>query len=291
MKEEILANWEEYENRVQQLEKLYDEAINVRPLLFRGQANSDWKLETTLERFTSRPFSVENYNWLIRRIKPHIESYTNQVWEFKDYEEDPSWPYNPLVPNAEFVVYLRHMGFPTPLLDWSLSPYVAAYFAFNDAREETSEFVSIYTYWESSVGARMINRNNPYIETLSPEVKVHRRHYAQHSRYTFCRYFSEEKAKSFYCSHQKALNQEPKIQTMTLEQAQDLLWCYKIPTSEKFKVLRKLDLMNITSYTLFNTEESLMNVLARQYIIEEKNKKSVIGKWVECAMPPQKSFE
>lgn len=34
-----------------------------------------------------------------------------------------------------------------------------------------------------------------------------------------------------------------------------------------------------------------MNVLARQYIIEEKNKKSVIGKWVECAMPPQKSFE
>ena len=45
MKEEILANWEEYENRVQQLEKLYDEAINVRPLLFRGQANSDWKLK------------------------------------------------------------------------------------------------------------------------------------------------------------------------------------------------------------------------------------------------------
>jgi hypothetical protein len=29
-----------------------------------------------------------------------------------------------------------------------------------------------------------------------------------------------KKAKSFYCSHQKALNQEPKIQTMTLEQAQ-----------------------------------------------------------------------
>lgn len=286
-KEEILENWEEYEKRIQELEKCHNTATNVSPLLFRGQANSEWKLETTLERFTSSTFSVESYNWLTKRIKPNIESYTNRPWEFKDYEEDPTWPFNPCVPNAEFVVYLRHMGFPSPLLDWSLSPYVAAYFAFNNAQEKTNGFVSIYTYWESSVGARLIDKKKPYINTLNRDVKTHKRHYVQQSQYTFCQCFSEKKAKSFYCSHEKALNQEPKMQTINLTQAQDLLWCYKIPTSEKYKVLKKLDLMNITSYTLFNTEEALMNVLARQHITDVENRKSAINEWVKFAIPSQ----
>jgi len=278
MEEVILENWEDYEKHINKFEKLYETATIAPELLFRGQTNSEWKLETTLERYSSESFSVESYNWFLKEIKPSIESYTNQHWEFKDYKEDPNLPLNPFVPNIEFAVYLRHIGFPSPLLDWSLSPYVAAYFAFNDASEKTSKLVSIYTYWESSIGASLVCKTNPHIQTLTQAVTTHKRHYIQQSRYTFCRVFSAKEAKSLYCSHEKAINQGPKLQTIELEQAQDLLWCYKIPVSEKQKVLQKLDLMNINSYTLFNTKEALANVLARQLLQKRRRGQMVFFK-------------
>ena len=51
------------------------------------------------------------------------------------------------------MAYLRHHGFPSPLLDWSRSAYVAAYFAFNKAVEASNGRVSIYVF--SAIRNRM----------------------------------------------------------------------------------------------------------------------------------------
>lgn len=266
MNVEMLKNWEEYELRINDLQKEQKKSSNCPPLLFRGQANSEWKLITTLERYSSIIYTVESYNYLIKKIQPVVESYLDEKWSINEYKEDPNWPINPLVPNAEFVVYLRHIGFPSPLLDWSLSPYVAAFFAYNNANANTSKYVSIYTYWQTSVGASIRNRDKPYIQILDQSVKTHKRHYIQQSRYTFCRCFQKEKSQTIYCSHEEGFIQEPKLQTVDRKPAQDLLWCFKIPTFERNKVLEKLDYMNINAYTLFDTKEALSEVLARQYI-------------------------
>ena len=70
------------------------------------------------------------------------------------------------------MVYLRHHGFPSPLIDWSYSPYVAAFFAFRDDSAGKPEKRSIYAYCESpegvkggALGERTIRPIGPYVRS------------------------------------------------------------------------------------------------------------------------------
>jgi hypothetical protein len=53
---------------------------------------------------------------------------------------------------------------------------------------------------------------------------------------------------------------------MRNDEDQDWLYKYTIPASEREKVLRKLDKYNINAYSLFGSEESLMETLALREI-------------------------
>ena len=164
------------------------------------------------------------------------------------------------MPAYEYLAHLRHNGFPSPLLDWSRSPYVAAYFAFSGA--SSTDAAAIYVYLERPKGRKVGGSGIPAIRTLGQYVRTHRRHFRQQSAYTVCANYQQSDLVNSYMwhfvSHQTVFDWQPT--------AQDLLWKIVVPSSERSKVLMLLDEFNLNAYSLFGSEESLMATLAYREI-------------------------
>jgi hypothetical protein len=222
-------------------------------------------LTTTLERRSSQPFSFIDYYRLALRIQRQIETESGLIWDVPAFPEIASWAseydlrhYSMLADG--YLAHLRHNGFPSPLLDWSRSPYVAAYFAFSGAE---SDSVAIYVYLESPDGIKGGGSGFPAIRTLGPYMRTHRRHFRQQSTYTVCANFLKDDFDNSYAwrfvSHENVFNSRPPTR-------QDLLWKIVIPATERGRVLNLLDEFNLNAYSLFGSEESLMETLAYREI-------------------------
>jgi hypothetical protein len=142
MKTLQLPNWEAFKNEVatERAQTLQGQ------LLFRGQRSASWLLETTLQRRSSKQFTPMQYYHKVYKIKQKVADLSNQIhkqWNLPpDYPKLHSDEYNEYI---EYLVYLRHYGFPSPLLDWSTKEDVAAFFAFRKA-QAASCMVAIFLY-------------------------------------------------------------------------------------------------------------------------------------------------
>ena len=120
-------NWKEFKDHISSIPELV--------FLFRGQ-KKPWSLCTSFHRhgrFNITRFLNDDVKQLQRRlsaITPHFIDLT--------------------IPdqNGAFFSLLQHHGYPTPLLDWSHSPYVAAFFAFRDLpiNYQGDDVVRIYKF-------------------------------------------------------------------------------------------------------------------------------------------------
>jgi len=191
-----VETWEEFEGHLQKLlleraQRRETTALHISPFLFRGHADASWPLRTSLERYVQEPPTIEEYYQIIHAAKPQIKTYTSLSWNIPAPTNYARWldGQDTLVfgqfPAYDYMVYLRHHGFPSPLLDWTRSPYVAAYFAFMDASEKVKN-VAIYAYWEAVGHGKSGAKGSPCIESLGPYVHSHRRHFLQQSQYTIC---------------------------------------------------------------------------------------------------------
>ncbi len=160
MQETTLKNWDEFEAELQKLFAYRKDLINkggsrVSDFLFRGQANICWHLKTTLERYIGEEkYNILDYYRKMIKIKSQIETFTDRHWDIPSLEQYNEWLNKDeclllRLPGYDFMIYLRHHGFPSPLLDWTRSPYIASYFAFQNA-EEKNEYVSIYVLLEDT---------------------------------------------------------------------------------------------------------------------------------------------
>lgn len=252
---EIEANtWDDFEAAIAQLQrfreaKIQEHKFSISELLFRGQADDSWGLVTTLERYTKDCISLRLYHRYLQHIKPAVESYTGRVWELGDssgFETDHIFN----LPGYSMMVYARHHGFPSPLLDWTLSPYIALFFAFSSHSD--SARAAVYGFIETPEGAKAGWVGAPQILGQGPYTTTHERHFTQQARYTIC---IEKPCNEWtYSSHDSYFSKS--------NDEQDFLRKITIPRKIRPEILRRLDLMNINEYSLFKSEEGLMSMLA-----------------------------
>jgi hypothetical protein len=89
------------------------------------------------------------------------------------------------------------------------------------------------------------------VHIFGPYVKTHRRHVLQQSQYTVCLGFNDEWQ---FESYDSVFEKGPRQQAFC--------WKFTIPVMERQKVLALLDEHNLNAFSLFGSEESLMETLA-----------------------------
>jgi len=256
----VAADWEACDSKLHELEA--ENSSSLSGVWFRGLPNAEWKLTTTLERRRESPFSVEEYYQLMRKTLPVAEAFAGHTQTMPEWSEpgDSFGQYFRTMPAFGYLAYLRHHGFPSPLMDWSRSPYIAAYFAFAKANVTGAEKVAIFAYSETPNNQKSNATNQPHICTHGGmALKTHARHFRQQSCYTVCVQRCDGRKRPWrLASHQTVFDLG--------RPGQDRLYKIEVPAAERTKVLNLLEKFNLTEFSLFGSEESLMESMAFQWI-------------------------
>ena len=215
--------------------------------VFRGHASENWKLESTLKRALDDGDEKE------------LEILEEQSLEsFKKYSLGKRGHNPPSLTENEWWALGQHFGLNTPLLDWSESPYVAAFFAFNSQNNETDNVV----IWLLS---RSVNKK-PCIDKLKKENHIE-----------FLTPYLDENARLI---NQRGLFvRTPNMQCVTewikniqIKGSIDLARIL-VPKSEKEFALDSLDKMNINEFTLFPDLSG--SAKYANYIVERNQKQRI----------------
>lgn len=208
--------------------------------IYRGQSDSGWSLISTLMRsdlIWSREDFKSYFNFVLPKVKENI-----QVWEGRD------WDLSNQLGLAEFVAYLQHNGFPTPLLDWTFSPYIAAYFAFDGVNhfDPQANHVAIYSFNQKAWSGKYrqeydIAHDTDHVSILHPRMVGNHKLSLQQGCFTFSNVRDIE---IHIAAHEENANEK-------------YLTKYLLDVSERPKVITELSLMGISAVQLMPSIESV----------------------------------
>jgi hypothetical protein len=98
-------------------------ALEQKRYIYRGQENNTWRLRTSFHR-TGRADLERFARDDIPDLNRTFSAASHNVFNLGDANH-----------YAAFIHLAQHHGYPTPLLDWTWSPYVAAFFAFRNIKK------------------------------------------------------------------------------------------------------------------------------------------------------------
>ena len=116
--------------------------------LYRGQSRASWHLTPSIERKRYSNTVRESESQMIADFRAHAPLGCKDVPGFDD--------------RASWLSLMRHHGVPTRLLDWTYSPMVALFFAFEDRDPDMEKDAAVW-----AVNATLIRKE---VEGLAPKI-------------------------------------------------------------------------------------------------------------------------
>ena len=220
-------------------------------LYYRGQSNSEWKLETTFHRNAKfKEISLQDYfSTIMNDVNYQVAAFEAPV-NFKNSGEYGS-----------FLGKLQHHGFPTPLLDWTLSGYVATYFAFKGAPlvaksiDKVTVFIFDIEGWNEEFGADSnFLELSQFVSNFVPYATGNQRMVRQMGVTTST----------------NVVDIEGFIMKKGLEKNRTFLWRYDMPASERNIVMRELNSMGINDMTMFPDFDGLCQHLKEVHFTSQQ---------------------
>jgi len=210
----------------------YVSSLKGRRYLFRGQ-NEPWRLRTSFHR-RGRADLGRFLSEDVPALYKHLSARTKHVFNLNNPDE-----------NGAFFNLIQHHGYPTPLLDWTYSPYVAAFFAYrrisngNAASAEASAKVRIHVFdqesWKKDI--------NQILFVVAPRLHV--------SIGEFLAIENERMIPQQAASTITNVDDvEPYIRSMEVN-GKTYLSAIDLPVSDRRQVVRDLSYMGITAGSLF----------------------------------------
>lgn len=214
----------------QQLISIVNEYAIYPDYIFRGQAQNDWLLESTLSR-------------VLKKIKEpkKEELVTNHFNNFKLSIRGRRGSNPTILEDNEMWALGQHFGLHTPLLDWSQSPFVAMFFALTSLEKSATGYRTLWALHSSSIGAinawyKKEKKIEKKVELINPFLDENYRLVNQNGIFTKIDIDTDIEEWVYNCSAE--------LKGVTLQKID-------FPDKIRDEALKYLDLMNINYSSLF----------------------------------------
>lgn len=202
----------------------YDGIYKKDRFIFRGQGEETWKLTSYFQRQFGQWVEWDKREEIEEEL---LKKFSEKCQRYLDDDILNN------LDKEQLRILAQHYNVPTTLLDWSYSPYIAAFFAFTQSfGTDESQNIAIWAInkkhqiWNDKKGARLI-------EDL---VTVNKRQRWQQGCFTKIEY-SESTVDDYALDRKK---KDPKIDL------NDAITKFTIPKADRLQALSELEAMNIT---------------------------------------------
>lgn len=225
--------------------KDYVRALDPRTYVFRGQGRPH-RLATSFHR-TSRK---DLYTYLTQDVNILHRALTARTKHIFDLNRPQEL--------GAFLNLAQHHGFPTPLLDWSYSPYVAAYFAFSSAKDDPATSGNVRIFLLDRVN---LERSSPQIQALTlvmPHLSILEALSIENERAT---------PQQGLLTVTNVHDIEGFVQKIEVAKGVEILRAIDLPRSIAREVLSELRLMGITRSAMFPGIDSICDDLRERLYV------------------------